>query len=84
MDYYGLIQIRAAFHGLILLFVEEVLSAIYTVSLTFYGINSGVISLVAFEFSTIPRDRSGLVRFYIESVGRYGKGHNFVGSIRKS
>jgi hypothetical protein len=33
-----------------------VLGAIYTASLIFHGINSGVISLVAIKFSTILQD----------------------------
>jgi hypothetical protein len=36
--------------------VEVALHAIYTASLTFHGIISGVISLVAFKFSTISQD----------------------------
>jgi hypothetical protein len=45
--------------------VEVVLRAIYTASFTFHGIDSGVISLVAFIFCTIPRylGISGFLRF---------------------
>jgi hypothetical protein len=43
--------------------VEVVLRAIYTASFTFRGINSGVISLVAFKFYIIRRDCWFFARF---------------------